>query len=76
MERNKAIALLLLVVAVLLPPHWTAAALAGSSPHLASVQMGVWIVKATLALHALILALASRLPLGTDGASAESPPAI
>ena len=76
MERNKAIALLLLVVAVLLPPHWTAAALAGSSPHLASVQMGVWIVKATLALHALILALASRLPLGTDGPSAESPPAI
>src|SRR5215813_7568292 len=76
MERSKTAALLLLVVAVLLPPHWTATALAGSSPHLASVQIGVWIFKATLALHAGILALASRFPLGTDGAEAESAPGI
>lgn len=62
------LSLALAVLALLLPPRGTAAALVGTdAPTVAAVTSGVLILKALLFFHALVLALAPRLRLRAAG---------
>ncbi|MCK6445622.1 MAG: glycosyltransferase family 39 protein [Planctomycetes bacterium] len=55
------LAVLLALVALVLPPTWLAVTLAGGdSAHLGSVVVGAWILKALLLFHAAFVWLAAR----------------
>ena len=66
------LSIILLALAIALPPEWTAASLVGrGSALLPAAVTGVWIFKAMLLVHAALLVALARLgPLGSDGSPA------